>query len=300
MKHAVSVSLGNSGRDKRAEIELFGEKVVIERIGTDGDTAKAIQLYNELDGKVDAFGVGGIDLSFGTDKRSYPIRAARKLIKGVQKTPIVDGRGLKSTLERQAMPYVEAQIGDELHPKRAMVNAAVDRYGMTLGILEANYEVVFGDLQFALGIPVPIKKLETINLVASLLGPIVGWLPISAIYPTGDKQHVTIPKFTRWYNWATLIAGDCCYTKRHMPPTLINKTVLTNTTTKADVDLFREAGVRYLATTTPRIDGRSFGTNMLEAALVAIAGKGRSLTPTELLSMIRELDLHPQIQKLND
>ncbi len=299
MKHAVSVSLGSSQRDKRTEIELFGEKILIERIGTDGDTAKAIQLYAELDGKIDAFGVGGIDLSFGTDRHSYPIRAARKLIRGVHQTPVVDGRGLKSTLERQAMRYVEAEIGDQLQPKRAMVNMAVDRYGMTLGILEAGYETVFGDLLFGLGIPIPLRKLRSVNIVAAILGPIVGWLPISAIYPTGEKQLETIPKFTRWYNWATLIAGDCCYTKRHMPPTLQGKTVLTNTTTEADVALFAKAGVRYLATTTPRIEGRSFGTNMLEAALVAVSGKGRPLTPSELLAMITELGLHPQIQQLN-
>jgi hypothetical protein len=84
-----------------------------------------------------------------------------------------------------------------------------------------------------------------------------------------------------------------------MPPTLQGKTVLTNTTTEADVAMLTKAGVRYLATTTPRIEGRSFGTNMLEAALVAVAGKGRPLTQPELLAMITELGLHPQIQKLN-
>jgi hypothetical protein len=38
------------------EVELLGEKVVIERIGTDGDMEKAAQMYKDLDGKVDAFG----------------------------------------------------------------------------------------------------------------------------------------------------------------------------------------------------------------------------------------------------
>jgi hypothetical protein len=62
MKRAVSVSLGSTARDKKVEIELFGETVSIERIGTDGDIAKATALFTELDGKVDALGVGGIDL----------------------------------------------------------------------------------------------------------------------------------------------------------------------------------------------------------------------------------------------
>ena len=232
MKRAVSVSLGSVTRDKSVEIEMFGEKVLIERIGTDGDVDKAIGLYNDLDGKVDCFGVGGIDLSVGTDQRDWPIYAARKLIQGVKQTPVVDGRGLKFTLERQCMAYVDEHIGTDLQPKRAMVNAASDRYGMAVSLVEAGYDMVFGDMLFALGIPLPIRTLKGVQRLLTVIGPIAGRLPIHMIYPTGEKQ-------------------------------------------------------------------RSFGTNMMESALVAVAGKGRTLTRDELLVMIRELDLHPHIEQLN-
>lgn len=42
MKHAVSISLGSSKRNKSVEVELLGEKVLIERIGTDGDMETAL------------------------------------------------------------------------------------------------------------------------------------------------------------------------------------------------------------------------------------------------------------------
>ena len=299
MKHAVSVSLGSSTRDKRADIELFGESVLIERIGTDGDVTRAAALYRSLDGKVDAFGMGGIDLSAGTPERDYPIHAARKLIRDVKHTPVVDGRGLKFTLERQCVAYMEAHLGADLQPKRALVNVAADRYGMALSLGEARYDCVYGDLLFALGIPLPLRSLEQIHLMLRLLGPIAGRLPIAMLYPVGEKQHETVPRFTRWYRWATLIAGDCSYTKRHMPADLEGKTILTNTTTEADVASFTRAGVRYLVTTTPRFNGRSFGTNMMEAALVAVAGKGRALTREELAGMIAQLSMHPHIMALN-
>jgi hypothetical protein len=299
MKRAVSVSLGSATRDKRVEIELLGERVLIERIGTDGDVERARALYRSLDGKVDAFGMGGIDLSVGTPVREYPLYAARKLIRDVQQTPVVDGRGLKFTLERQCMPYVEEHLGAELQPKRVLVNVASDRYGMALSLREAGYESVYGDLLFALGIPVPMRTLAQLHFMLRLLGPIAGRLPISTIYPTGEKQHETIPRFTRWYHWATVIAGDCSYSKRHMPSRLDGKMILTNTTTEADVACFTDAGVRYLVTTTPRLDGRSFGTNMMEAALVAAAGKGRALTRDELTGLIEQLGMHPDIMTLN-
>jgi hypothetical protein len=57
--------------------------------------------------------------------------------------------------------------------------------------------------------------------------------------------------------------------------------------------------VRTLVTSTPRYEGRSFGTNMMEAALVAVAGQGRKLTHTELAELIRKIGMEPQLQRLN-
>jgi hypothetical protein len=77
------------------------------------------------------------------------------------------------------------------------------------------------------------------------------------------------------------------------------KVIATNTTTEADVKLFRELGVRYLVTSTPVLDGRSFGTNMMEAALIAASGKGRKLSLEELDQMLDQLGFEPQMQELN-
>ncbi len=76
------------------------------------------------------------------------------------------------------------------------------------------------------------------------------------------------------------------------------KVVITNTTTADDIDFLTRRGVRYLVTTTPVFDGRSFGTNLLEAALVAVAGKGRRLTYPELEEMLEKLSLRPHIREL--
>ncbi len=52
-------------------------------------------------------------------------------------------------------------------------------------------------------------------------------------------------------------------------------------------------------TTTPVLDGRSFGTNMMEAALVALSGKERPLSWDEYSELIDQLGFEPQIQELN-
>ncbi|HIE38480.1 MAG TPA: quinate 5-dehydrogenase [Anaerolineales bacterium] len=300
MKRAVSISLGSSSRDKQVRLTLMGEEITIERIGTDGDVQRAIQLYNELDGKVDAFGVGGIDLGFNVAGRYYPLHSAKKLVAGVRQTPVVDGGGLKHTLERRLASFIEQQIGDQIQSKRVLIPSGVDRYGSVLSFAEAGYELLIGDLGFALGLPIPIRSLRSLHLLARVLLPVLSHLPMDWLYPTGEKQEEIVPKFPSWYAWATVIAGDCLYIKRHMPDRLDGKVIVTNTTTEADVELFRQRGVRYLVTSTPRLEGRSFGTNMMEAALVALAGKGRPLTHRELEEMMDRLGMEPSVQRLND
>jgi hypothetical protein len=150
-----------------------------------------------------------------------------------------------------------------------------------------------------LGVPFPIHSLKVVKNVAAIIMPIAGRLPFAWVYPTGEKQEKRIPKWESYYKWATVIAGDCHYIKRHMPDRLDGKILVTNTVTTEDVEIFHRSGVKYLITSAPALDGRSFGVNVIEAALVAVSGKGRKLTYDELSHLLDQLNIQPQLQELN-
>lgn len=301
MKRAVSISIGSSKRNKAVEVNLLGEMVRIERIGTDGDMELAAKKYQELDGTVDAFGVGGADLGAIVDGKWFALHSVTPMVRFVKKTPLVDGGGLKNTLENKAPAFLDQKIGDYINSqgRKVLVTLGADRWGLARAFSDAGYETVYGDLMFGLDIPIAIHSLKRLKTVASLLMPIAGRLPFEWIYPTGEKQEKRTPKWGKYYAWATVIAGDCHYIKRFMPDDLTGKVIVTNTTTPEDVEAFRKAGVKYLVTTTPVLEGRSFGTNMMEAALVAVSGKGRALSWDELSELIAKLGFEPQIQELN-
>jgi len=299
MKRAISISLGSSKRNSAVELDLFGERVCIERIGTDGDMARAAQLFGELDGQVDAFGVGGTDLGLTVGDKYYKLHSVAPLVRAVRRTPVVDGSGLKNTLERRIAPFMDAHIGPALTPRRVLMTSGADRWGMAMSFVDAGYEAVFGDLMFGLSLPIPVRSAAGMKRVAALILPVVSRLPFEWLYPTGEKQEHNTPKFGDWYAWATVIAGDCHFIKRFMPARLDGKIICTNTTTADDVAAFRAAGARYLVTTTPRFEGRSFGTNMMEAMLVAASGKGRKLSDAELNEAIDQLGFEPTLEPLN-
>jgi hypothetical protein len=297
-KKAVSVSLGSYKRDKAVDITLLGKQVRLERIGTNGDEKEATRLFTTLDGKVDALGVGGIALHINLPWKSYPLRAGVKLVKEVKITPYTDGTGIQTMLESRVMQYVLSKLKEQIPVKKAFLVEGISRYGMVNSFLDTGFDCVFGDLMFALGIPLAIRTRKGVNLAAKLLLPFVAQMPISMLYSTGESQDVVVPKYIKYYHEASVIAGDWLYIKKHMPEDMEGKIIVTNTTTEEDVEFMRSRGIAYLVTTTPGFAGRSFGTNAFEAALTAAAGLGRTLTFSEISSIIEKENIKPQIRKL--
>ncbi len=234
MKRAVSISIGSSKRNKAVTVNLLGESISIERIGTDGDMEAAALKYKELDGKVDAFGVGGADLGLMVDDKWYRLYSVEKMVRFIKETPVVDGTGLKNTLERKAAAFVEAKLGDYVQQcggKKVFVMTGADRWGLTHGFVQAGYECVFGDMMFSLGIPIALHSEKQLKTMAGLLMPVAGRLPFEWVYPIGEKQEERKPKYPKYFHWATVIAGDCHYIKRYMPDDMQGKVIVTNTTT---------------------------------------------------------------------
>ncbi|MGI6514541.1 MAG: quinate 5-dehydrogenase [Syntrophomonadaceae bacterium] len=301
MKHVVSVSLGSSKRNHAVETEFLGEKFRIERIGTDGNWDEAINMIRSLDGKVDAFGMGGITLYIYVGNRRYVMKDAKKLLMEARKTPIVDGGGVKNILEKQSIERVAREGIVDFTDRHVLMVCGVDRLGMAQVLDALSNHIVFGDLIYGLRLPIRIRSLKGLERVARVIAPVVVNLPFDSLYPTGSKQEVIIPKFSKYYYEADIIAGDFLYIRRYLPERLDGKIIITNTTTKEDVELLRERGVKLLVTTTPEMEGRSFGTNVMEALLVSIIGKpADQITEDDYRSLLRELDFRPGVVYLND
>ncbi|WP_346353647.1 quinate 5-dehydrogenase [Azotosporobacter soli] len=296
-KHVVSISLGSSSRNHVAVSEFAGQKVRLERIGTDGDKAAAKALLRRLDGQVDAFGLGGTDLFIYAGNRRYTFRESAEIAAVAKETPIVDGSGLKNTLERRVIRQLAKDGIVQFKGKRALMVCAVDRFGMAEALEEVGCINSYGDLMFGLGLPLPLHSLKALDRLARILAPVVTRLPVSLFYPTGETQQERRPKFAAAFNAADIIAGDLHFIRRYMPDRLPGKIVITNTVTDKDKELLRQSGASLLITTTPELDGRSFGTNVMEAVLVAMAGKkAAELTAQDYEALLDRLAVKPRIE----
>lgn len=299
MKKIVSVSLGSSERNHSAKANFLGEEYLIQRIGTDGDMSKLISLVKELDGKVDAFGMGGIDIYLHGENKRYIIKDAVEIMEAAKITPMVDGSGLKNTLEKSVIKYINANI-IPLNNKKVLMTSACDRYGMAKALHEVNADITFGDLIFALNIPIKIKSFRLFQRIVNIFLPIAVKMPFEKLYPTGKEQDTITSKYEKYYEEAEIIAGDYLFIKKYMPESMKDKIIITNTVTARDIEDLKSRGVKMLITTTPEFDGRSFGTNVMEALLISLIGKRpEDINYSDYEEMLRKLNFTPRVEYLN-
>lgn len=300
MKHVMSVSLGSSKRNHRSEIQLLGEKFLLERVGTDGDPQKMKQLFKEYDGKVDAFGLGGFDLYLNYKNRRYTFREAYAVTKDIQKTPLADGSGVKKTLECMSIHFLHEK-GIINSSMKVLIPSAVSRYYLFDTFKQLSYKVKWGDIPFALGFG---KKAHSsrfaMDLLAYSLLPIMVRLPFKWLYPVGEDQDVTLSKFDRLYEEADIIAGDFHYIYRYLPASIAGKIIITNTLTADETLELQKRGVRLIATTTPNFGGRSFATNVIEALVCAmLQKKPEQISAQEFVDIFQRVTFEPSIVRFD-
>jgi hypothetical protein len=299
-KRVCSISLGSSQRNKSTNVEWLGEKFEISRVGTDGDRKKFAQLFSDLDGKVHAFGVGGADIYVAVADKKYRFRSVLSLVKAAKITPVVDGSGLKHTLEREAIRLLQESGEVDFAKEKVLLVSAVDRYGMAQALSDLCPNVIYGDLLFGLGVDKPLRSYKQVKQIGSLLLPIVTQLPIQWFYPTGSKQENRAPRHEKYFNESSFIAGDWHYIRRYAPDRLDGKTILTQTIRKQDLEWLKSTGAKRVITTTPVIEGETFATNVMEAVIIAhLERRPELVTEQDYLNVLKQLSWKPNVIQLD-
>ena len=196
---------------------------------------------------------------------------------------------------------MQEDLGVQLRGKHVLMVSALDRFGMAQALVDAGADVLFGDFIFALDLDKPVRGLHEFEKLAEKYLPDACKLPFQFFYPTGKKQDKPPqPKYPEYYREAEIIAGDFHFMRQFMPDDLHGKTVLTNTVTANDVEELRKRGVARLITTTPDFEGRSFGTNVVEAALITIVGKKwADVTASDYDKLLQQLHFKPRVIELS-
>jgi hypothetical protein len=300
MIRIVSVSLGPSSRDSSVELELLGERFLLERLGTDANIERFARFLRQYDGIADVLCLGGINLGIHWGNRFYPFTQVGNILRHVKQTPVVDGTGLKATLEPMTLDFLQQQGITDLAQTRTLMMDAFARHWLARAIASSCAEVVYGDLMFSFNIPLPIRSLKAMNFWARTLLPMIARLPHNWAFTTGVHGNTIVGGFDNYYQWADLIAGDFTYIRHYMPDQLKGKIILTNTITNEDIALLRERGIRYLVTSTPEIEGRTFATNVMEGVFVSLLGRPPGeLSARDYVQLAEDINWQPLVREIS-
>ena len=131
MEKIVSVSLGSPSRDFAVEVELLGRPLRIERRGVGGSYESYFRLLRAgCRPEVRAIGLGGINRYLLCEERKHEFTVARRMAATVTHKPVVDGVGLKLSLEPHIIHQLQKEGEIDLAHSRVLMVSATDRWGM--------------------------------------------------------------------------------------------------------------------------------------------------------------------------
>lgn len=272
MIEVVSISLGPSERDRSFVLRIAGERVRVRRLGTDLSYLRALAAIRELDGRVAAMGLGGVNLSYRLDGRSWSMPGARLLLEAARLTPILDGSDYKDAVEPLATSAL-APGG-----RTALAVSMLDRPKIPAALRAAGYRVRVGDPWFALGIPI-FPEPEGFEALARASMPLLRRLPLSQVYGGRATRPSRPARFD-------VVWGDLRLLRRR-PIDLENVSVVTSSLRRNDVEWLRCSGASRIISATPPVQGEGYGANVWEAVMAALSG--RRLSGHELRKAFQRL-----------
>lgn len=297
MKRVGIVSLGPQVEDAGFVTEFMGTQVEVEWHGTQGDVNQAKRKIRELDGKVDVIGLDSMNRAFHVAGKRYVIEEIEAVARDATRTPVVDGSNLKGTLERWAVAWIHEKFPDILKPTtRVFIPCGAERWHMAKVLGEYTDFLEFGDAMMHYGWPWPLHGLPQLERYAEWF---LDWMvqkPHKVLHPSGNWQREVAPKFVRAFRKASVIGGGLNYIRKYAPRALRNNIVITSSLSGQDLEDLRDKGVRTIFTTTPEMNGRSYGQNVLEAIMVAASEKRfEELRTEDFLRMISDSGIEPRV-----
>ncbi len=245
MKHVVIIHSGEGDEVRR--ITLHDQIVAVRRVGSGSDLTRARDLIVAADGQVDAIALEGLpmrlQLRFGESARSYQLGA--QLAAVAQRTPVVDGTGVRTLLERWAVSLTDHDQPGLFAQKRVLMVPGLHHDGLRNGLERRAALVRYADLPIYLGLPV-LPGVASRQALALASAPLLDRLKLRGLKHLHGSPPVDRRRTAALFHWADILAGDLELIRAWAPAKLRRKTVVVESLLQEDLDDLRERGVSHV------------------------------------------------------
>jgi predicted amino acid dehydrogenase len=282
-------------------VQLLGVTVVVKHEGCGSDTAVMAERIAALDGQVDAIALQGIarQLRLGNERATH--NSTGTLFQIAQKTPVVDGGGVRSAMERWAIRLAhEAQPGIWAR-KRTLMVPGLNHTGLSQALAEFTDEIRYADPVVFFNLP-DAPGVGRPQTLAAVAGPTLAQLrdfPLQRLFPNSGTPARA--RSAKPFAWADVLAGRMAFIRRYAPANLRHKIVVTEMATAEDVADLRARGVSAVVTTMPPLGHAlsQLSAATFEACLAALRpDQAAPLNENTYLNLMADLQWEPGIQFL--
>jgi predicted amino acid dehydrogenase len=301
MKHVLVIHLNDDSETVQGTI--LGEQVQFHRLGCRGDVEKARQLIRDNDGKVDAIGLEGFPASLQLAGVSRPHAIGATLAAEAKSTPVVDGSGVRPSLESWSIILADRAQPGIFSQKRVLMVPGLNHDSLARSLSRHASEIRYADPVVYFALPdFPGTGMQ--QLAHQLAAPTLEQLkdaPFRRITPQPGQPGTA--RAAKPFEWADILAGDIGAIRRYAPQKLNRKTVVVEWASQDDLDDLRARGVALVISLIPSLEGDGGmdrrSSALVEALLAALRARpDLPLTENTYLDMIASLQWQPAIHVL--
>ncbi len=304
MKQILVIHLGEG--DETSTVSFRDQRAEIRRMGCGGDVENAREILAGAAGSVDAIGLEGlpIELELGRVRLKHVVGATLPAAAGG--TPVVDGSGIRSGLERWGVILADRAEPGIFSEKRVLMLPGVNHAGLAQALGRHSPHLRYADPEIYFGLP-DVRLVGSRYTLDQAARPTLERLktaPFVKIKPPPEMPSPAAPApVAARCGWADVLAGDVGAIRRFAPARLERKTVVVPWASDEDLVDLCGRGVSIAVTLMPSLDdGDDLGrwsAATIEALFVALAGVSEE-TPAEdaYLDLMADLDWQPAIRYL--
>jgi len=292
------------GSGNRAEtLSCLGQPVTVRRVGCEGSIDQALALVVEHDGVADAIALEGIAARLQLGSMRAWHETGSRIVRAAKRTPVVDGSGVRASVERWGVVLAERAEPGLLSNKRVLMVPGLNHAGLAEALGRRSAELRYADPMLFLGLPTATGSAGGAiarPAVAATLG-LLRRAALGRLLHTPERGR---PRRARsWFRWADVLAGEASTIRGYAPDSLAGKTVVMEFADEVDIEDLRHRGVSVAVTLMPALEGNgtlgSRPASTLEALLVACRRHPQiPLTEDTYLNMISELEWTPAVRFL--
>ncbi len=293
MKTVVGISLGSSKQDFDFTTRFLGQRLRVQRLGTNGSLTRALKLVRQWDGSAAAIGVGLVKDSDGFGSRAD--HHADKLAAAAERTPLTTGARLADIVQEWAVRHAQGELGHYFDNARVLFFSGLAARKLAQTMSEYTDNLRFADPLLQLGVPKLLGSLDALHLYASGTHLVAQWVPprlTPAPLLAQWSQHVLRHAMRK----ATVVVAPVHELDAFGAQELAGKTVVTSTVSDKRLAALRDKGVQMVIDGAPLVEGRVIAPDLMHAMIIAATGKSPDqILEDDLLEILASLQLAPRV-----